>query len=267
MDKIIACMLQANSKWIWIVSFIIFGFWSSYTVAQPPFLTESSEPTETHFAELYFFTQLDRTKSETNIFAPAFDVDYGIFPNSELHLLVPIHHYISNSLESEASSTGLGDIEIGFLYSFLEEGEYWPQMGIFPLFELPTGNANRNLGNGKIWYQLPFTIQKKWNKWVTTACVGHAIDHANEEKNYWFGGLLIEREFSEKLNLGLEIFSQSPTSVYKTNGTYTVINIGGHYNLTPNFSVLFSAGHTVIGTRHLIGAISLYWKVGDLKRP
>jgi hypothetical protein len=54
-----------------------------------------------------------------------------------------------------ATSTGLGDIELGIKYRFVNLDDGGLQVGIFPMAELASGSARRGLGNGRTWYRLP----------------------------------------------------------------------------------------------------------------
>jgi hypothetical protein len=50
------------------------------------------------------------------------------------------------SIERTTTSTfGYGDTEVGVKYRFFEETDQLPQMGVFPLVEMPSGSRERNL--------------------------------------------------------------------------------------------------------------------------
>jgi hypothetical protein len=79
-------------------------------------------------------------------------------------------------------------------------------------------------------------------------------------KNGWmiaWIGWLIQNDINGNLTLGAEVFTQGDDSV--NSHSFTMINAGGIYNLSKQFSVLFSAGHSIIGANHIIGYLSLYW--------
>ncbi len=225
--------------------------------AGPPFLTDDPEPVDYKHSEVYLFSTLDRAKDGSTITGPAFEFNRGILPDVQFHLVVPL----VNILPSEGDSHhGLGDIEVGIKYRFVQETENMPQAGIFPMAELPSGDSDRGLGNGRTWVKLPLWIQKSWGPWTTYGGGGYAVNHAPDQRNYAFGGWLLQREFNESLTLGGELFAQGATSV---DGRSTLIcNLGGYYNVTPNFSLLFSGGRSVAGERHSIGYAGLYWTWG-----
>lgn len=44
-------------------------------------------------------------------------------------------------------------------YRFIPQSYMVPEVGVFPMIELPTGSYSRGLGVGKTWYKLPLWIQ------------------------------------------------------------------------------------------------------------
>ncbi len=47
--------------------------------------------------------------------------------------------------EGEGSHYGYGDTEFVVKYLFVQETKYIPQIGTFPLIEIPTGDVTRGL--------------------------------------------------------------------------------------------------------------------------
>jgi hypothetical protein len=222
--------------------------------AGPPFLTDDPVPVEYKHWEFYLFSTMDKTNAENNLQLPAIEINIGAIPNVQLHFVIPHMIHIPND---GARTNGLGDIETGIKYRFIEETEHRPQIAIFPLFELPTGNENRNLGNGRLWVKLPIWLQKSWGDWTTYGGGGYAINSAPLMKNFLYAGWLLQREFNQKVTLGAEVFTQGADSV--DSSAFTILNAGGYYNFNKNVSFLFTAGHSLIGERHSIAYLGLYW--------
>ena len=57
---------------------------------------------------------------------------------------------------------GYGDTELGVKFRFLHETDYLPEAAIFPLLEVPTGNASDGLGSGHVQAFLPMWLQKEF---------------------------------------------------------------------------------------------------------
>ena len=57
-------------------------------------------------------------------------------------------------------------MELGAKIAFIKETKHFPQIGSFTMFEMPTGNYDKGLGVGKVWYKLPIWVQKNEGKWL-----------------------------------------------------------------------------------------------------
>jgi hypothetical protein len=225
--------------------------------AGPPFLTDDPEPVDYGHYEAYLFSTLDLTKNSISAQWPAFEFNVGAAPNLQLHLVAPLAYA---GPRGGAHAYGMGDTELGLKYRFIQESDWTPQVGVFPMLELPTGNSGRGLGNGETWEKLPVWLQKSWGPWTTYGGGGYANNPAPEARNYFFGGWLLQRDLSEKVTLGGEVFAQGPTMAGERATTF--LNFGGFYNFTKSFSLLFTAGHSILGEQNTIGYLGLYWTWG-----
>ena len=240
----------------------LFLLWTVMTLpatafAGPPFLTDDPEPVPFKHWETYLFSTVDDTRKQTDAAGPAFEFNVGALPNLQVHLVVPMAYA---SPEGGPRNYGLGDIEFGIKYCFIQETDHRPMVGIFPMLEIPSGDADRGLGNGRAWWRLPLWLQKSWGPWTTYGGGGYAINSASNQRNYYFGGWLLQRDFGEKLTLGGEIFAQGKSS--NDTRSFAAFNLGGYFKITPNFQLLFSVGHNLAGGRHTIGYLGLYWTGG-----
>ena len=220
----------------------------------PPFLTDDPEPVEFGHSEFYLFSTLDKAKDNTTVQSPAFEFNHGIAPDTQAHIVFP---FTTFAPDDGPAAYGPGDMELGLKYRFIQEKDDFPQVGIFPMLEVSTGDADRGLGNGRTWAKFPVWAQKSWGPWTTYGGGGYAINEAPGQRDYLFGGWLLQRDFDEHLTLGGEIFSQGRTA--DTSRATTFANFGGFYNFTKNFSFLFSVGHSIAGESHLISYLGLYW--------
>jgi hypothetical protein len=222
--------------------------------AGPPFLTDDPVPVELGHSEFYVFSTLDKASDDVTVQAPAFEYNHGMAPQTQLHIIFP---FTSFHPEGGATTYGGGDTEIGIKYRFVQEQNDIPQIGMFPLLEVSTGDAGRGLGNGRTWARFPLWAQKSWGPWTTYGGGGYTLNQAPGQKDYFFAGWLLQRDLSEQLTLGGEIFAQGKTA---NDGKATkFMNFGGFYNFTKNFSLLFTAGHSIAGENHLISYLGLYW--------
>jgi hypothetical protein len=225
--------------------------------AGPPFLTDDPEPVDLNHWEAYAFGAGDRTAGANAVTGPALELNYGIAANTQLHLVAPV---ASVSTPGAGWTSGYGDTEAGIKYRFLQETDSQPQVGVFPLVELPTGSGGRGLGNGRAWYRVPLWAQKSWGPWTIDGGGGAALNSAPGQRDYGFAGWLVQRDLGRHLTLGTEIFRQGADTA---NGRgFTLANFGGYLKFTDDFNLLFSAGRSISGERHTVWYLGLYWTGG-----
>ena len=222
--------------------------------AGPPFLTDDPEPVDYHNWEAYLFGLGDHTSKDYLIEGPAVEVNYGVLPDTQLHLIVPMTTVGGDGVPTVS---GRGDLEFGVKYRFVHETNGWPQIGVFPMIEIPTGDSSRGLGNGRAWFRLPLWIQKSFGDWTTYGGGGAAVNTAPGQRSYPFGGWLLQRDIGQHLTLGGEFFAQGADTT--DDKGFGAINLGGYYKFTDHFDILFSAGHSVVGDTHTLWYFGLYW--------
>ena len=237
-----------------LLTLCLFSAISARAFAGPPFLTDDPEPVEYGHYEFYAFSTIDRARDGTTLQAPAFEFNAGVAPDTQFHAVIPL----TLSLPRDGPSAyGPGDIEAGVKYRFIRETANSPQVGIFPMIELPSGSESRGLGNGRAMEKIPIWLQKSFGPWTTYGGMGFTINHAPDGRNYLFGGWMAQRELGRRLTLGGEVFALGATT--KDGRGTGILNFGGYYNFTEGMSLLFSAGHSILGERHLVGYLGLYW--------
>jgi hypothetical protein len=209
----------------------------SSALAGPPFLTDDPEPVEYKHWEVYVASQGSFDRDETSITAPHVEINYGIFPNVQIHLIAPFEYV---KPEGEPSHYGFADMELGAKFRFIQETDCCPQIGVFPLVELPTGDKDKGLGSGEVQAFLPLWVQKGWGPWKTYGGGGYWINPGTGNKDYWFFGWEVQRDLSKYFTLGAEVFHQTPSEIGGDHSTG--FNVGGIVNFTDQHHLLFSAG-------------------------
>lgn len=207
--------------------------------AGPPFRTDDPEPVDYQHWEIYAFSTATHVQRDTSGVLPAVEVNYGALKNLQLHLIAPLAF---DKPQGSGTKFGYGDTELGAKYRFIEPGEndWWPQVGAFPLVEVPTGNAQRGLGAGHAREFIPVWLQKDFDPWTTYGGGGYWINPGAGNKNFWFFGWLLQRKVTDELTLGGEIFHQTADTIGGRDSTG--FNLGGIYDFTENYHLLFSAG-------------------------
>ena len=184
-------------------------------MGRPALSNRRPRPIDFHNYEFYTFASSDGTALETDIQAPAIEFNWGACPTSTC-IIVPLAAiFPSNSPKFAPSAQGpnaygIGDIETGVKYRFIQEGKHRPMVGTFVMFELPAGNYKRGLGIGNVWHRLPIWAQKSWGPWTTYGGVGETVVPQTGYRNFTYGGWLVQRDFGKKLTLGTELSRMAP---------------------------------------------------------
>jgi hypothetical protein len=208
--------------------------------AGPPFATDDPEPVEYQHWEVYGFTAGVREHGYSSGWLPGVEVNYGAAPELQLHVIAT---YAFDAPNGASRRAGFGDTELGAKYRFVDPGkdDWWPQIGIFPLVELHTGNAARGLGAGYTQTFLPVWVQKDFGEWITYGGGGYWINPGPGNRNYWYMGWLLQHQITKSLLLGGEIFHQGSNADGREASFG--FSFGGVYDFTEHDHLLFSAGH------------------------
>ncbi len=231
---------------------------SQNAFAGPPFRTDDPEPVPWRHYEAYLFSTYDSVPGSRSLVLPAFEFNVGAAPNLQVHVVLPAAYL------GPQGAYGLGDVELGAKYRLVREGRTRPEVGVFPLIEVPTGNSKRGLGTGQLWARVPVWVQKSAGPWTTYGGVGYEINHAPGMKSSLFGGGLVQRELTRRLILGTEIYSQQAQVMGARGATY--LDAGGYYNFREDLSLLFMVGHAVAGERRSTAYAGLYYTWGHDRR-
>jgi hypothetical protein len=158
-------MKSKSSRWrFWLAVWWLGG--SLTVLAGPPFVTDDPEPVDYQHWEFYIASQHNQTSDGWSRTAPHIELNYGVISNVQLHLMAPLTY---NAPSGGGTYYGYGDTELGVKFRFLQETERWPQVGIFPLLEIPTGSESAGLGSGHVQAFLPVWLQKSFGDWMIYA--------------------------------------------------------------------------------------------------
>jgi hypothetical protein len=216
--------------------------------AGPPFVTDDPEPPPPGGWEINVPFILERTPGKTEMDAPLFDLNYGL-PNVQLKLEIPV------AIVDDATTAGPGDLLIGVKWRFFNHEQAQVQLGVYPQLLLPSGDESRGLSEGGTALVLPLLAQKNWGKWIVYGNIGYWWQTAAETLNYFYAGAVLERDFNERLTLGVELFGHSP----KEHGANSDVafNVGGTWKLSEHLNLLFAGGRDIVGDRHAMAYIGL----------
>ncbi len=215
----------------------------------PPFLTDDPEPVDYRHWEINNYVSSVFAKGSSYTVLPGSDINYGILPNVQAHVNVAMAASLTSG---DGRNYGPADLELGVKSRFVnaKPEDWWPQIGLYPFLDLPTGDASRGLGTGSVHAFLPIWIQKDFGKWTTYGGGGYWSNPGPGNRDYWYMGWVLLRQITDTLQLGREIYHQtrsnmsapgSPGFPFGTRNM-TGFNLGGTYDFDKTYHLLFSAG-------------------------
>ena len=87
---------------------------------------------------------------------------------------------------------------------------------------------------------LPVWAQKDFGKWSVFGGGGYGVNPGPAQRNYGLVGLAVTRSFSKRLNLGIEVYHQTPETV--EDPAVTNLGFGAIYQLTKHWAAMASGG-------------------------
>jgi len=244
-----------------MLSLFLLAAASAFGQAGPPFQTDDPTPVDLGHYEAYVFGTVDGTPAELDPVGPAFEFNWGAIPNIQLHAILPFGAVQpSNNPIYLPGGVGPSTYGLGFKYGFLKQTSHRPQIGSFTMFEIPTGSYSKGLGVGKVWYKLPLWAEKEFGPWSLVGGVGYTVVPQKQYRNYLYGGYLVKRVLSERLELSAEVFAHAREgfAAAQTQAS-TLIDAGGYYHFkSPGWQLLFAYGHSIAGQTENYGYLGLY---------
>jgi hypothetical protein len=202
----------------------------------PPFVTDDPEPVEYRHYELNIaYEEVSNQGGKTA--TPLVELNYGALPDLQMSITIP---YVLDYPTGQPKQKGLGDVVLGVKYRFQQETDEQPMMAVYPMVTVPTGNSAKGLGNGKAQFFLPLWIQKRWGDWQASGGGGYWINNSPGTGNNWYFGLLVQKDISEKITVGAEMFHT--TDQIPIDNSSTGFSIGGTYKLDQNNRLMASVG-------------------------
>jgi hypothetical protein len=226
----------------WATSLLVSVIVAAAAEGGPPFVTDDPETPPFHGWEINIPLSLEQETGTSVIEAPVLDINYGLTANIQLMIEFA---FLYSTTEETGTEHGVSDTGIGVKWRFVEEGPKAPQIALYPQVVIPTGDRRRGLGEGKASYVLPLVAQKTWGDWTVFANLGGVVQNEEGARDFWFQGVVVEREITPNLELGIEEYGNSASEVGEPSTLG--FNAGGTWTLGRTVNILFSVGHTFHG--------------------
>jgi Putative MetA-pathway of phenol degradation len=215
----------------------VLGLCTVLAFAGPPYHTDDPEPTDYQHYEIYTFTNGIVAEDGTSG-AGGIDFNYGGAPNLQLSATLPMGYTFSSGGPLLGS---LSNIELAAKYRFLTQANFGLDVAIFPRVFLPS--ASSNIGQPYASFLLPIWVEKDWDKWSAYGGGGCEINRGGDSHDFCLAGLVITNQITSKLQVGLEIFHQTPDT--QGGSTTTSLGTGIRYDLNEHYHLLGYVGRGI----------------------
>jgi hypothetical protein len=210
-------------------------------LAGPPYLSDDPEPTDYKHFEIYTFSNGTVTQSGTSGEA-GIDFNYGAAPNLQLTAVLPAGYVFP---AGAAAMGSLGNVELAAKYRFLTQDTAGIDVAFFPRVFLPS--ASSEVGTPHTSLLLPLWFEKDWQQWSAFGGGGCELNQGNGAQNFCLMGLAITRQVTPKLQLGMEIFHQTPDTL--GGEPTTSLGMGVRYDLSDNVHLLGYVNRGVVNVQ------------------
>jgi hypothetical protein len=226
--------------------FILSSFGSSQ--AGPPYLSDDPEPTDYKHFEIYTFSNgtvtQDGTSGEAGI-----DFNYGGAPNLQLTAVIPAGY----AFPSEgAPISSLGSIELAAKYRFFTQDVAGIDAAVFPRVFLPSGSSVVGTEHAALF--LPLWLEKDWDQWSAFGGGGCDLNRGGNSQGFCQMGVVVTRQVTPNLQLGLEVFHQTPDT--QGGAAITSLGLGIRYDVSDNVHLL---GYINRGVQNVQQADQFTW--------
>lgn len=211
---------------------------------------------------LDFHSSLSHIKNGSAVNIPALMANVGVYPDVQFFAVVPATLAAPKNLPSQY---GYGDVRLGVKYRIVHETETLPSIALYPKITLPSGDAEKRLGNGTWIGRFPIWLQKKCGMWKFTTGGGYYVNQAKQQRNYPFGGVLIQMQVTKYLMLGNEFVAEG--KINRNDRAKLISNFGGSYFFNPNSFLAFSVGHSIAGSKKFVAFLGYGIAWGPLTSP
>ncbi len=212
--------------------------------ATPPYITDDATPEAYKHTEIYAFGIYNRGNPGTTVALPGIEIDYGLIPDLEINATA---FYVTNypKYSNQPNVSGMGDSNLALKYLVFHGSDCLPEIAFEPVFYVPTGDENKGLGNGRSWEQYPIWMQKSWGAWTLSGGGGYATNSAPSARNFFFGGFILQKNMTDKLNLGAEFYMQGASAT--TLSAFKLLNFGAEYHVNNTLGAVLGLAHTIAG--------------------
>ncbi|MGA2097183.1 MAG: transporter [Candidatus Acidiferrum sp.] len=174
---------------------------------------------------------------------PDVDINFGVGDRIQLTYE---NAWLRVQQPSSKTKFGLGQSNPGVKWRFYDAGESGLSISVFPQLFLnnPNDAVRRGITSASDTFELPFEFSKKFGPVDVNYEIGYQF--VRKAPDGWLMGLVVGHDFTPKLEMDLELYSQGTFHPSKSQPT---LGLGGRYKIHSPAILLFMAGRSLEPTR------------------
>ena len=219
------------------------ALWSPVCRAQggPPLVTDDPDtPPDGHW-EINLAAIGVRSTGEQQLSLPDADINYGWGDHLQLKIDTP---WLLSKADGEAEKSGLGATNLGTKWRFVDADRSGFSMSTYPqvlINALPSSYRRGLTAPGQTWL-LPVEISTERGGFGFDGEVGRYLSTnplaRREQPDAWVAGFIVSHDCAPRLECLAEI-----RQTFAPGDAQTLLNFGGHRQLSESLSLLFALGH------------------------
>lgn len=217
-------------RFVGIAAIAALGCWATMARAGNPLQTNDPETPGVKGWEVNISHNLRLTRDESSQNLPLLNINYGRLENDQWKISIPVSSIRANPGDPH---WGIGDVQLGWKYRFVEEEQSGWMASIYPQPLLSTGNEQLGLGNGRLEMFLPVQVGKHFldeDRLLFYAEAAHNLVFEDTSQDTWFLGVAAELEVTDKIELVAEIADVVTPRIVGPDEPF--INLGFNYELS-----------------------------------
>ncbi len=180
-------------------------FGAAEAIASPPFVLDDGDVDDVGHLEIDVGSLATFGREATSGTLPYLEADLGVLSGVEADVVAPIAFAAS---PGHRVTAGPGDAELEAKVRVVNQSASaaLPSIALDPTLLLPTGNAARDLGEGRPQLFLPVWLSKDLGRWTVFGGGGPTVGHGAGERDFLLFGAGVLRDVADNWHVGAEVY-------------------------------------------------------------
>jgi hypothetical protein len=209
-------------------------------LAGPPYITDDPGTPERGVFEFRIGAAYEAAKGDDALAAPEAELAYGLTDRIELSVGAAFEHALA---AGGSDASGFGDVALQAKIRLIDQASGAPfSLTTAPSITAPTGREGKGFSDGEWGGRLPIILGFEAEAWSVSAEAGWSkvFDGSGRAGEVVDTGFLVQRQISERLNIGAEIHGDHERAPGGRSAWITTIGL--IYDLTDSIALMGNVG-------------------------